>query len=39
MDVDPQHHVFLGLVHGSLAAYRYKRVPAGTRVYYGAKSP
>ena len=39
VDVDPQHNVFLGLVQGSLAAYRYKAVPAGTRAYYGARSP
>ncbi len=37
VDVDPQHNVFLGLVKGSLAAYRYKAVPAGTRAYYGPR--
>jgi len=35
VDVDPQHNVFLGLVGDSLAAYRYKAVPAGTKAYYG----
>ena len=35
VDFDPQHNVCLGLVAGTLAAYRVRVVPAGTKAFYG----